>query len=90
MEARVEIVNWTDRPVMIYSGTSDCSCVATKDLPLTLGPGEAREVSVEVRFPASAGLFNLKAWLLTDCDDARTVLFGLSGKITPAARASVK
>ena len=84
MEATVEIVKWTSCPVTIYGGTSDCSCVATKDLPLTLRPGEKRRVTVEVRLPESPGLFNRKAFLMTDCDDARMILFGLTGRITPA------
>jgi hypothetical protein len=90
MEATVEIVNWTSRPVKVFGGTSDCSCIVTKDLPLTLAPGESRQVSVQVRLPASAGLFNRKAYYWTDCDDARTVYFGLTGRITPLARESAK
>jgi hypothetical protein len=90
LEATVEIVNRTERPVRVYGGTSDCSCIATNDLPLTLEPGEARQVSVKIRLPGSTGFFNRKAWLWTDCDDARTVLFGLTGRIDPPAQASVK
>jgi len=90
LEAAVEIVNWTDRPVHVFGGTSDCSCIATNDLPLTLAPGEARRVSVQVRLPASPGLFNRKAYYWTDCDGARRVLFGLSGRITPATQASAE
>ncbi len=89
LEAAVEIVNRTDRPVRIYGGTSDCSCIATADLPLTLAPGEARQVSVKVRLPASQGIFNRKAFLWTDCDDARTVLFGLTGRIEGSESAGV-
>jgi hypothetical protein len=84
LEATVEVVNRTDKPVRIYGGTSDCSCIATQDLPLTLAPGEARRLTVMVRLPGTPGFFNRKAWLLTDCDEARTVLFGLAGKIDAA------
>ena len=89
MEAAVEIVNRTDRPVKIFGGTSDCSCVTTKDLPLTLAPGEALQISVQVRLPASPGIFNRKAFLWTDCEGARMVLFGLTGRIDATAQESV-
>ena len=88
VQTSVEIVNRTNRPMRIFGGTSDCSCVATTDLPITLAPGESRQVVVKVRLPDSPGFFNRKAWFWTDCDDARTVLFGLSGKIDPPTTAS--
>ena len=85
LEATVEVVNRTAEPVRIYGGTSDCSCIATQDLPLTLAPNEARELTVKVRLPGTPGFFNRKAWLLTDCPEARMVLFGLSGRIDAAS-----
>ena len=85
LETMIEVVNRTDKPVRITGGTSDCSCIATQDLPLTLAPGEARQLAVKVRLPGTAGFFNRKAWLWTDCKEAPTVLFGLSGKIDASA-----
>ena len=90
LEAAVEIVNRTDRPIRVFGGTSDCSCIATNDLPLTLAAGEARQVSVRIRLPESPGLFNRKAFYWTDCDDARTVQFGLTGRIDPPAQVSAR
>jgi hypothetical protein len=86
LETAVEAVNRTDRPVRMIGGSSDCSCVVTADLPLTLGPGEARRVSVQVHLPASSGLFQRKAFFWTDCDEARSVVFGLTGRVDPPGR----
>ncbi len=84
IEVSVEVVNRTDRPVRLIGGTSDCSCVTINDLPTTLAPGEARQVSVEVRLPAVHGFFHRKAMFLTDCEQARAVLFDLVGTIDRA------
>jgi Methylamine utilisation protein MauE len=88
-EATVELVNRTDRPVRIIGGTSDCSCVTTDELPLTLGPGEARGVTVRVKLSSDLGIFNRKAFFWTDHDQARAVLFDLTGRIDPPAPVSV-
>ena len=87
VEATVELVNRTDRSVRVIGGTSDCSCVTTNDLPLTLGPGEARGVSVRVKLSSDLGIFNRKAFFWTDHNQARAVLFDLTGRIDPPARA---
>ncbi|HEY8505848.1 MAG TPA: MauE/DoxX family redox-associated membrane protein [Gemmataceae bacterium] len=85
VEAVVELVNRTDRPVRVIGGTSDCSCVTTYDLPVTLEPGEPRPVSIHVRLPGTPGLFNRQAFFWTDDDQARTIVFPLTGRIEPPA-----
>lgn len=94
VEAAVEIINRTGRPVRVYGGTSDCSGVVTADLPLVLAPGEARGVTVRARLSGSVGYFNRKAWFWTDSEEAPAVYFALVGRIEPAragdAAASVK
>ena len=89
LEATVEVINRTDRPVRIIGGTSDCSCVTTAELPLVLAPGEARQISVQVQLPGEPGFLNRKAFFWTDCDRARVLSFGLTGRIDPPARESV-
>lgn len=79
--ASVQLTNWTDKPIRLIGGTSDCSCVATEDLPLTIPPGEGRTIHVKMRLPAANGLFNRTAMLMTDDDQARTVLLRLTGQI---------
>jgi hypothetical protein len=88
VETTVELLNRTGRPVRIIGGTSDCSCVTTKDLPVSLGPGESRLVSIRVGLPTTLGLFNRQAVFWTDDDQARTIVFPLIGSIEPPARGS--
>jgi hypothetical protein len=76
LEAAIEVRNWTDRPVRLVGGTSDCSCVTTSDLPLTILPGEARPVTVRLRVPAAKpGALTRVAELWTDLDQQRNVRF---------------
>jgi hypothetical protein len=81
VRATVEVVNRTDRAVRLIGGTSDCSCITTADLPLTLAPGEAREIPVLALLPAEPGSFDRKAAFLTDCERERTLPFGLTGRV---------
>jgi len=68
LEAVVVIHNLSARPVRIYGGTSDCSCVVTRGLPVTIPSGESRRISVILIAPNSApGAYTREAWLLTDC-----------------------
>lgn len=83
-EATVELWNWTDKPVRLIGGTSDCSCVATNNLPLTIPPGEGRTINVKMRLPNANGMFNRTAFLMTDDDQARTLMFRLTGQIIKA------
>lgn len=39
VNAAVEIRNFSDHPLRLTGGSSDCSCVTTLDLPMTIPPG---------------------------------------------------
>lgn len=81
IEASVALVNRTKSPVRIIGGTSDCSCVATDNLPVTLQPGESRSVSLRVDLPRATGRFTRKVWFWTDDAQARTIVFPVTGTI---------
>jgi hypothetical protein len=83
LEAVVEVVNYSDHPVRIIGGTSDCSCVATDDLPMTLAVNEARPISIRVRLSSETGFFNRKVIFWTDNDLARLIGLTLTGRVKP-------
>jgi hypothetical protein len=65
----ITVTNGTDTPIRLIGGTSDCSCVTTSSLPLTIPPGERRAVRVILRPPATVtGWFTRRAELWTDCE----------------------
>ena len=74
MDASVSIYNWTAQPVRLVGGTSDCSCVTTADLPLTIPAGQARVVTIRMKIPATkAGAVTRMAELWTDYPELRIV-----------------
>jgi hypothetical protein len=74
LEAFVEVQNWSDRPVHLIGGTSDCTCVTTSDLPLVIPPGEARHVEIRLTVPRSRpGAFTRTVELWTDHPKQREV-----------------
>ncbi|MBI1829924.1 MAG: DUF1573 domain-containing protein [Planctomycetes bacterium] len=83
-EATVELTNWTDRPIRLIGGTSDCSCTVLGDLPVTIPPGESRSISIHMRLPKSLGMFNRKAQLTIDDEGFKTIGFRLVGRIVKA------
>lgn len=81
-EAVVHVRNWTDQPIRVLGGTSDCSCVVTRSLPVTIPPGERMSLTVVVRLKGPPGLFTRTANLFTDHDQTTRVAFRLSGRTT--------
>ena len=74
LETSVEVQNWSDRPVQLIGGTSDCSCVTTSDLPLVIPPGESRPVGMQLTIPGAApGAFTRAAELWTDHPVQQTI-----------------
>lgn len=74
LEGTVRVTNWTDDPVLIYGGTSDCSCVATTGLPITIPPNGTQAIPLRLRVPQSKpGVFTRKVELVTDCKQKRTI-----------------
>jgi hypothetical protein len=66
--ATATVHNWTDAPLRLIGGTSDCSCLATQDLPITIPPNGSVEVSVKLKIPAGTpGQLTRSVEFLTDC-----------------------
>lgn len=81
LEATIEVWNWTDAPVRLIGGTSDCSCVTTDGLPVTIPPGESASVPIRIVLPGeTTGAFTRKAVIWTDCDRAKTIRLTLGGR----------
>ncbi|HET6575841.1 MAG TPA: MauE/DoxX family redox-associated membrane protein [Fimbriiglobus sp.] len=82
LEQNVSVTNWTEHEVRLIGGTSDCSCITTANLPLTIEPGETATVPVRLSLPDSAaGAFTRRAALLTDCDWLRTIGFTIGCRV---------
>lgn len=72
-ETTVEVTNRTGKPVRLIGGTSDCSCITTRDMPLTLGAGESKALKIVVRLPHLTGRSTRTVSLWTDTEDIPSV-----------------
>jgi hypothetical protein len=83
-KVQVRVTNYTDRPLRIVGGTSDCSCVTTIDLPIMIPAGESRAVVVAIRLSASPGIFTRTALFVTDDNQFPAIYFQMTGRSLPA------
>ncbi len=74
-DASLTVSNWSDRPVRLIGGTSDCTCTTLADLPVTIPPGGRAAVTVYLTAPASEGQLTRTVKLRTDHPDQPLVWF---------------
>lgn len=83
--SEITVINWTERPIRLIGGTTDCSCALISKLPVTIPPLGRSKVSVSIRFSATgSGAFSRKVLLLTDCEDLQVIRCDITGIITNA------
>jgi hypothetical protein len=76
LEAQVEVRNLTKKPVKLIGGTSNCSCMTTQGLPVTLASGDARAVPVRLKVQQSEpGVFTRIMEFWTDSSEQGTIRF---------------
>ncbi len=68
-DAALTVSNWSDRPVRLVGGTSDCTCTTLADLPVTIVPGGRAAVTVRLAAPPSEGQLTRTVMLRTDHPD---------------------
>jgi hypothetical protein len=74
LSTKVTVRNYTGKPVRLIGGTSDCSCLTTQDMPITIEPGSSANIAVKLKVPAAnRGQMNRWIELFTDCPQQRTV-----------------
>jgi hypothetical protein len=78
----VRVFNRTDAPVKVVGGSSDCSCVTTKDLPVEIAPGGSVELTIQLVLPRTQpGVFTRTAVLWTDHEMRRTIPLQLGSRV---------
>jgi hypothetical protein len=80
LEGTLEVVNRSDRPLRVVGGTSDCNCIATLDLPLTIASGESGQIKVRMKLPGGKGNFTRRAMFFIDDQWIHRVSFRLGGR----------
>jgi hypothetical protein len=77
----IEITNHAGQSIHCIGGSTSCSCIATKDLPVKLRPGETRPIQVAMRFRGGTGRFQHHFVLYTDDDKQTVVVARFAGRI---------
>ncbi len=80
-EANVTICNRSEDSVRLIGGTVDCACSVVKDLPVMLGPGESRSITVSFLRPDKEGRFVHHPVIWTDSPRQRTLLLRIIGGV---------
>lgn len=82
LEATATVTNYTDAPVRLIGGTSDCTCATVEDFPLTIPPGS--KVSFRVRLnviSAKGGQLTRVVSVRTDCPSRPVLQFQIGCRI---------
>ena len=79
----VTVRNFTTDPVRLIGGTSDCSCLVTQDLPVTIPPGESVNIAVRLKVPGGTpGQLTRRVEVFTDCRGRRTLVLTATCRVT--------
>lgn len=74
LEKKAAVTNLTSEPIRLIGGTSDCSCISTVSLPITIEPRSSVEIPVILKVPGtSAGTFTRTAELWTDSEQMKFI-----------------
>jgi uncharacterized protein DUF1573/methylamine utilization protein MauE len=80
-EIVINVLNWSKNPIRIVGGTSDCSCVATRDLPLSIDAGATSPVRVYLTMKGNPGQFTRLVRLFVEDEPLQIVYFRVTGRI---------
>jgi hypothetical protein len=70
LEATVTVHNWAAEPAQLIGGTSDCLCVMTRDLPITIPSMDSRTLYIAMTIPkGNTRSFTRYGQFLTDRSD---------------------
>ncbi len=78
----LNITNYSDKTVRIVGGTSDCSCVSTDDLPVSVEPKQSNTIRVRVKFTGSPGEFRRKFVLYCEEERLKVMPVAATGRVT--------
>jgi hypothetical protein len=79
----VTLRNHLARPIRVLGGTSDCSCAAAEDLPVTLPPFGSAQVHVAGAFKGKPGPFLREFVFYTDAGSGHHVTARFRGSVLP-------
>ncbi len=86
IDRQLTIKNYKRTPLRLIGGTSDCSCLATQSMPITIEPHSQAEVTVRLRIPAGTpGELARLVELYTDDPTQPKISLRAVGRVTASA-----
>lgn len=86
----VDLRNLSNQPLTVIGGTSTCKCVVTRELPLTILPGQVSRLPIDLRFSGAVGDFRQQFVLYVDSVQRPKTVGRLTGRIVDADPAGTK
>jgi hypothetical protein len=80
-EVSVQLTNHGSDPVRIEGGTTTCSCLTTRDLPIVIHHGETASIRIAVRRAGRSGVFRHGYWLYTNAVQQPIVVAWFTGRV---------
>jgi hypothetical protein len=78
----IQLTNNGNQKIQVIGGTTTCSCLTTKDLPITISPGESKSIDVNMTFRGTPGRFQHQFILYTDDNKQPIVAAQFVGRVT--------
>jgi hypothetical protein len=82
IERTIAVINWTDQPIRLIGGQSDCWSVTNVKIPTEIGPGAVVELPILARVPNSVtGALTGRAEFWTDHRTRRAISFTIACRV---------
>ena len=82
VERTISISNYTNRIVRLTGGTTDCSCITTTSMPVSIPPNENQNLTIFFLVPKSnVGEFTRSVEIWTDLEELRTIQFRVGCRV---------
>ena len=78
--AEVIIRNLSQSPITIPGARTDCSCVVTRDLPLTIAGRESKALEIEVEYRGDQRMFERTVAFYCDSPENKLLVCSLKGE----------
>jgi hypothetical protein len=82
LQSSVTVTNFTDEPVRLIGGTTDCTCATVDDFPLTIPPGGQADFRVRLNvLPGSSRQLTREVRVQTTCPAQPMLLFRIGCRV---------
>lgn len=78
----ISFINNSDQTIQVQGGSSNCSCISTDSLPISVAPHATQPFVVQVRFGKTKGWFLQRFLLYTSSKQTPIIIGYVTGRVT--------